>query len=177
MTQLKVLVSNPANDWDFPLKVFGIAVVFAGLMYMLFAHSDVVRENIVLGVNKVRRYFGKEDIVYNKKSDEDEHVEIYDPSENVDAASTAATKGGDTEDGNGSGEYSVDKVKQYVEKATSFGDDDMPKAGYAMRSGHEKKKEPTGYCLVGEDMGLRTCIPVNEADECMSGDIFTTEYN
>ena len=70
MTQLKVLVSNPANDWDFPLKVFGIAVVFAGLMYMLFAHSDVVRENIVLGVNKVRRYFGKEDIVYNKKSDE-----------------------------------------------------------------------------------------------------------
>ena len=55
-------------------------------------------------------------------------------------------------------------MKQYVEKATSFGDDE-----------EKKKKEPTGYCLVGEDMGLRTCIPVNEADKCMSGDIFTTE--
>ena len=70
MTQLKVLVGDPANDWDFPLKVLGIAVVFAGLMYMLFAHSDVVRENIVLGVNKLRRLFGKDDIAYAREDDD-----------------------------------------------------------------------------------------------------------
>ena len=31
-----------------------------------------------------------------------------------------------------------------------------------------------GYCYIGEDRGLRSCIKVNENDECISGDIFPT---
>jgi hypothetical protein len=170
-TQLKVLVTDPANDWDFPLKIFGIAVVFAGLMYMLFAHSDVVRENLVLGVNKVRRLFGQEDLVYHNNEDapdethhdknEDAPDETHydknddkDDDEDDEGASTAATKGSDTE-------YSVETVKKYVDST--------------MSSGNKERKEPTAYCLVGEDMGLRTCVAVTEADKCMSGDIFTSE--
>tara|TARA_B100001059_G_C17622920_1_gene470465 strand:- start:81 stop:791 length:711 start_codon:yes stop_codon:yes gene_type:complete len=32
----------------------------------------------------------------------------------------------------------------------------------------------TGYCYIGEDKGFRSCLQVNEADICMSGDIFPT---
>lgn len=32
----------------------------------------------------------------------------------------------------------------------------------------------TGYCFVGEDRGFRSCISVNESDQCMSGEIFPT---
>ena len=36
--------------------------------------------------------------------------------------------------------------------------------------GHEGK----GYCYVGTDREFRTCVQVNNADECLSGDIFAT---
>jgi len=32
----------------------------------------------------------------------------------------------------------------------------------------------TGYCFIGEDRGVRTCVEVTENDKCMSGDIFPT---
>ena len=31
-----------------------------------------------------------------------------------------------------------------------------------------------GYCYLGTDRGYRSCVEVNEADTCMSGDIFPT---
>ena len=36
------------------------------------------------------------------------------------------------------------------------------------------KKGKVGYCYVGEDKGFRTCINVNQAHKCMSGEIFPT---
>lgn len=33
----------------------------------------------------------------------------------------------------------------------------------------------SGYCLVGEDRGNRSCIYVNESDTCMSGNIFPSK--
>jgi hypothetical protein len=30
----------------------------------------------------------------------------------------------------------------------------------------------TGFCYIGEDRGFRSCIRVEQADQCMSGDIF-----
>jgi len=29
-----------------------------------------------------------------------------------------------------------------------------------------------GFCYIGEDRGIRSCIQVGENDQCMSGDIF-----
>jgi hypothetical protein len=33
----------------------------------------------------------------------------------------------------------------------------------------------SGFCYVGEDRGIRSCVKVNESDMCMSGDIFPTQ--
>ena len=35
-----------------------------------------------------------------------------------------------------------------------------------------QKHEGKGYCYVGTDREFRTCVQVNNADECLSGDIF-----
>ena len=32
--------------------------------------------------------------------------------------------------------------------------------------------QKAGYCYIGEDRGFRSCLKVNEGDQCMSGDIF-----
>lgn len=37
-----------------------------------------------------------------------------------------------------------------------------------------KMSGKTGYCFIGEEKGFRTCVNVNESDQCMSGEIFPT---
>jgi hypothetical protein len=32
-----------------------------------------------------------------------------------------------------------------------------------------------GYCFIGEDRGFRSCVNVNESDQCISGEIFPTQ--
>ena len=36
----------------------------------------------------------------------------------------------------------------------------------------EAGAQKAGYCYIGEDRGFRSCLKVNEGDQCMSGDIF-----
>ena len=38
-----------------------------------------------------------------------------------------------------------------------------------------QRPRKSGYCYIGEDRGVRSCIKVGESDECMSGDIFPTQ--
>lgn len=38
-----------------------------------------------------------------------------------------------------------------------------------------KTSGKAGYCFVGEDRGIRSCIYVNESDTCMSGNIFPSK--
>lgn len=38
-----------------------------------------------------------------------------------------------------------------------------------------KPKSKAGFCYIGEDTGIRSCIKVGEGDVCMSGDIFPTQ--
>ena len=40
------------------------------------------------------------------------------------------------------------------------------------RTQSSKASGKAGYCYIGEDRGFRSCIKVNQADMCMSGDIF-----
>ena len=35
-----------------------------------------------------------------------------------------------------------------------------------------KENNSIGFCYVGTDRGYRSCIEVNDQDQCMSGDIF-----
>jgi hypothetical protein len=38
-----------------------------------------------------------------------------------------------------------------------------------------KSANKAGWCYIGEDRGFRSCIKVNEGDNCMSGNIFPSE--
>jgi len=49
---------------------------------------------------------------------------------------------------------------------------DPDDAGSRTQSSQSSSK--TGYCYIGEDRGFRSCIKVNENDDCISGDIFPT---
>ena len=42
------------------------------------------------------------------------------------------------------------------------------------RTQSSKTVPKQGYCYIGEDRGFRSCIKVDQADMCMSGDVFPT---
>ena len=58
----------------------------------------------------------------------------------------------------------LSKASQSRRRLKKVEDDDSD----SQIQGHEGK----GYCYVGKDREFRTCIQVNNADECLSGDIF-----
>jgi len=37
------------------------------------------------------------------------------------------------------------------------------------------RRSKSGFCYIGEDRGVRSCVKVKHADMCMSGDIFPTQ--
>ena len=39
-----------------------------------------------------------------------------------------------------------------------------------------KSSEKSGYCLVGKDRGIRSCMKVESSDVCMSGEIFPSRH-
>ena len=38
-----------------------------------------------------------------------------------------------------------------------------------------QKNRKTGWCLIGTDKGYRSCMKINEMDECLSGKVYRTE--
>ena len=67
-------------------------------------------------------------------------------------------------------------------------DDNSASVGRAIRHARKQKPSPSadetgsltqnnkrlksGFCYIGEDRGVRSCVKVNQSDMCMSGDIF-----
>ena len=51
--------------------------------------------------------------------------------------------------------------------------DPMPDESGSFTQANKTNKK-SGFCYIGEDRGFRSCVKVNEGDECMSGDIFPT---
>jgi len=49
-----------------------------------------------------------------------------------------------------------------------------PAPDEATSSTQRHRANKSGVCFIGEDRGFRSCIKVNEGEQCMSGDIFPT---
>jgi hypothetical protein len=60
----------------------------------------------------------------------------------------------------------------YNEKKQTQSDPMPDEAGSGTQANKSSKK--SGFCYIGEDRGFRSCLKVNDSDECLSGDIFPT---
>lgn len=94
----------------------------------------------------------------------------------VDVAAGTITTSADVVQKTLSGEYSKNNIDSSLDKALSKEQKKQPsepmpdEAGSNTQSNKTAKK--SGYCYIGEDRGFRSCVKVNESDQCLSGDIF-----
>ena len=83
----------------------------------------------------------------------------------VDLASTSVKNNQDVNEEQGTDGYYIDKrcqkgcpVPESDQATSSLTSNDVASKG--------------GWCYIGEDRGIKSCIEVSEGDKCMSGDIF-----
>ena len=177
-TQIKVLTQNPFENLFYPLKILGIFVFFAGLSYLLFSKADAVRsylDNIITQA--------KVDLGFNPSNTQNgENTENTEKGENTEKAeNTENTEKGEKGENTENTEVSPDAALAGVNKKLAVLEDyvETTKAAPAKKppvaDTPQNSSNVKGFCLVGEERGRRECIEVENSDECMSGDIFTTE--
>lgn len=67
-------------------------------------------------------------------------------------------------------------MKRGTDAGTDNAEPQLPEADDASSVTQKGKiSGKAGYCLVGEDRGIRSCMKVGEGDTCMSGNIFPSK--
>jgi hypothetical protein len=70
-----------------------------------------------------------------------------------------------------------DEVQKVVENSKHNYDNDLEKSkkNYKANNMSLNVNKKAGFCYLGEDRGVRSCVEVNEEDTCLSGEIFPTK--
>ena len=67
-------------------------------------------------------------------------------------------------------ESTINKIKQDINKKQKNNIIPQPN-----ESNNNDNSKTIGFCYVGTDQGYRSCIDINNENECLSGDIFPTK--
>ena len=70
-------------------------------------------------------------------------------------------------------ESTLNALNDSMQKQKISSDPEPDKAD--SRTQMSKSSGKSGYCYIGEDRGFRSCIKVNDDDQCISGDIFPSK--
>ena len=109
------------------------------------------------GVNKLEKALDKKTVV--NKIDKDEDTDEADNKKEVTSHS-------------GAEEQATNLLKRTFKKKPVIPE---PDEATISKIQSNKPKSKSGFCYIGEDSGIRSCIKVGEGDVCMSGDIFPTQ--
>lgn len=109
------------------------------------------------GVNKLEKALDKKTVV--NKIDKDEDTDEADNKKEVTSHS-------------GAEEQATNLLKRTFKKKPIIPE---PDEATISKIQSNKPKSKSGFCYIGEDSGIRSCIKVGEGDVCMSGDIFPTQ--
>ena len=109
------------------------------------------------GVNKLEKALDKKTVV--NKIDKDEDTDEADNKKEVTSHS-------------GAEEQATNLLKRTFKKKPVIPETDEATISKIQSN---KPKSKSGFCYIGEDSGIRSCIKVGEGDVCMSGDIFPTQ--
>ena len=153
-------------NWQQIIKYVLIIIILALLGFNLFTHLGNLTDNIKDFLSPITKIIGEK-------------------TGKVLETTTLNTALGIKSIGNVSGnliESGVDVVKNDLDgekhDTTQISDpllvDEDPEPDTTDSVIQTTPKTGSGYCYVGEDRGIRSCVKINKKHKCMSGDIFPT---
>lgn len=151
--------STEQMDWTYPFKIVGAVGVIFALVYAVFAYGTGTpgEDDVVSRLVRWARakWSGVKDDSGSGKG--------------------GAAGAGKTKDEAESPKGSVRFIKPKPKPKPKPKSKNQTRIDDHKKEDDEEEPKPTQSCYVGEERGLRTCVPVDEAAQCMSGDIFPSE--
>jgi len=178
--------TQPSHDWWMYAKYLGVLLVLALLGYNLFAAMGDVTDRTAGFLRPLLAFFGIKlgETVKTTASTAADGGKFA-----LDIAS--GTVGSATDLLTGQGGEPTTKESRKVNAASRKALERVKKVGIRERKnrahpppesdlstsatqGVPKRRGKGGYCYIGEDNGIRSCLRVSNASDCMSGEIFPT---
>ena len=174
-------VSSESSSFDF-FKYFRYLLIFIIILFLAFAtYNTLTGNDITLGyvLDKILRFVGVSAGEITKQTVDVSTKGLVDVAESIQKGTDSAINKLEARIDNKatkkpkvrtSDNSMVDKAIGHAQKNSN-----IPVADESSSSSINRERGQAGYCFVGEQKGIRSCIKVGENDQCMSGDIFPTQ--
>ena len=161
-------LDNSTSTFQYVIKILRYILIIYLLTYVILT----ILNQFDLLPSWIKNRFTKIDIVHQiidkKEKDNENQKEKQKENKKIDSGEQLAT--------------SMKKPKKprpetiAPSQFTPENDNSIPEPDKSLSSTQSSKiANKAGYCYIGEDRGFRSCIKIKSGDECMSGNIFSTE--
>jgi hypothetical protein len=150
------------------LRIFFIILILAFLGFNIFAYLGLITGKTADFFRPLLEYLGYPIIDTTKQTLK---KSIEGTKEIIDVAAVGADTTLDTLQQSLDGKTRMDTKKASIRNQETVNKPEPDESGSATQMTRTGK---AGFCYIGEDRGIRSCIQVGVNDECMSGDIFPT---
>ena len=174
-------VLNESNSFDF-FKYFRYLLIFIIVIFLVFAiYNTLTGNNITIGriIDNILRILGISIGEITKQTVDVSTKGVIDVAQNIQKGTDSAinklegridNKVISNPKLNPVKKNTIDKAFKHAEKNSN-----VPDADENGSTSINRERGRAGYCYVGEQKGIRSCIEVGDNDQCMSGDIFPTK--
>mgnify|MGYP007025696807 FL=1 len=169
-------VDSPNNMWDTVLKIiryFFAFLLFAFILLNILASLGLLPNFLAELFRPILVFFG-----YNIGETIRQTIDVAD--QGIKSTSSAITNTVDSavnliEEQSKLNPNSAIKVLDDATNKYNKPDLDEPEPIETDSRTQSSGSKKAGFCYIGEDRGIRSCIEIGVNDECMSGDIFPTD--
>ena len=156
-------------------KIGVIVLMLAILGLNVFSYLGIATDQIAEILGPFAKFFG---ITASKVAKETVQVGAKGAKLGIDVAAGTTTSALDVVEGTIDPQHNTTEQSskdQGVHRALNHAEDQMKNVQPDDDSSAiQSRRAKQGWCYIGEDKGVRSCMQVRSGDECMSGDIFPT---
>lgn len=161
--------------WNF-IRIFLVILILAFLGFNIFAYLGLITQDTAEFLKPLLKLLGYPVLETTKQTLK---TSIEGTKDIVDITATTANTGLDTLekslDGKADLMKSLNDAKDKIERKKKKDINQKQEINGEPEPHEESKRGKSGFCYIGEDRGVRSCIEVGEIDQCMSGDIFPSK--
>ena len=161
--------------WNF-IRIFLVILILAFLGFNIFAYLGLITQDTSDFFKPLLKLLGYPVLETTKQTLK---TSIEGTKDIVDITATTANTGLDTLekslDGKADLMKSLNDAKDKIERKKKKDINEKQKINGEPQPHEASKRGKSGFCYIGEDRGVRSCIEVGEIDQCMSGDIFPSK--
>lgn len=161
--------------WNF-IRIFLVILILVFLGFNIFAYLGLITQDTAVFLKPLLKLLGYPVLETTKQTLK---TSIEGTKDIIDITAIGANTSLDTLekslDGKADLMKSLNDAKDKIERKKKKNIIQKQKINGQPEPHEPSKRGKSGFCYIGEDRGVRSCIEVGEIDQCISGDIFPSK--